>query len=385
MTEEQINATAPTANNGHTGDTILATLGKTFFNANPAITGITTTCATEATIAMESTSMIPVGAPFVLDAATNNGAINLLVRNGVANAAKHVLNVVNATDKETFAFAKNATTFDAAPPGQHPTKINPSLALFSNPNIWPTKNPSNGIMVNCNKDPRNTRADPFTESICLNDPSSNVTPMPSMAIPNAGVTISDFESGATTVGLKSQTSAPKTIHSRNKFASVFKLNSSEYLKFIAFVFALKSPLLSLLLLLHAFFFAQKPTLEEEEEDNGEEENAVVACCAFNEKLFFFTLLLNEKATRGELFPTALKTLTPSPPHKKPPPPKLFLLQAEEEEDEEEEERTGQNRCSRVCTVAAENIIIIIAYVYLSLSLYSVWTLSKHFREKKADF
>ena len=303
MTEEQINATAPTANNGHTGDTILATLGKTFFNANPAITGNTTTCATEATIAMESTSMIPVGAPFVLDDATNSGAINLLVKNGVANAAKHVLNVVNATDKETFAFAKNATTFDAAPPGQHPTKINPSLALFSNPNIWPTKNPSNGIMVNCNNDPRNTRADPFTESICLNDPSSNVTPMPSMAIPNAGVTISDFESGATTVGLKSPTRAPKTIHSGNKFASVFKLDSIEYI-FIAFVFAVTSPLLFLLLiLLYSFFFAQKPTLEEEE-DKEEEENTVVACCAFNEKLFFFILLLNE-TTRDELFPTAL--------------------------------------------------------------------------------
>jgi hypothetical protein len=127
--------------------------------------------------------------------------------------------------------------------------------------------------------------------------------MPSMAIPNAGVTISDFESGATTVGLKSPTRAPKTIHSGNKFASVFKLDSIEYI-FIAFVFAVTSPLLFLLLiLLYSFFFAQKPTLEEEE-DKEEEENTVVACCAFNEKLFFFILLLNE-TTRDELFPTAL--------------------------------------------------------------------------------
>jgi len=316
---------------------------------------------------MESTSMIPVGAPFVLDDATNSGAINLLVKNGVANAAKHVLNVVNATDKETFAFAKNATTFDAAPPGQHPTKINPSLALFSNPNIWPTKNPSNGIMVNCNKDPRNTRADPFTESICLNDPSSNVTPTPSMAIPNAGVTISDFESGATTVGLKSPTRAPMTIHSGNKFASVFKLDSIEYLKFIAFVFAVTSPLLFLLLLVYSFFFAQKPTLEEEEDKEEEENTVVFACCAFNEKLVFFTLLLLETA-RDELFPTPTTKdpfLRPlgdhpnpslyhlSPPQQKPP-PKLFF----EDEEEDLEESTQFKRCCCVCTVAAEIIVII---------------------------
>jgi hypothetical protein len=384
MTEEQINATAPTANNGHTGDTILATLGKTFFNANPAITGITTTCATEATIAMESTSMIPVGAPFVLDAATNNGAINLLVRNGVANAAKHVLNVVNATDKETFAFAKNATTFEAAPPGQHPTKINPSLALFSNPNIWPTKNPSNGIMVNCNKDPRNTRADPFTESICLNDPSSNVTPMPSMAIPNAGVTISDFESGATTVGLKSPTRAPKTIHSGNKFARVFKLDSIEYRKFIAFVF--KSPLLFLLLLLYSFF----NPLEEEDTEEEEDENAVVfAFRAFMAKGGFgctpiitnarvvFTLLLE---TQSELFPTTKDPfLGPlgdhpnlSPPHKKPS-PKLFF----EDEEEDLEESTQFKHCCCVCTVAAE-IIVIIASSKSLLRVVLLWTLCSFF-------
>ena len=135
ITEEQIKATTPMANGGHTGDTTLATFGKIFFNAKPAITGITTTCATEATIDIASTSMIPVDAPICVFAASNTGAINLLVKNGVTNAARHVLNVVNDTDKETFAFAKNATTFEAAPPGQHPTKINPNLALFSNPNI----------------------------------------------------------------------------------------------------------------------------------------------------------------------------------------------------------------------------------------------------------
>ena len=240
-------------------------------------------------------------------------------------------------------------------------------------------------MVNCNTDPRNTRADPFTDSICLNDPSSNVTPMPSMAIPNAGVTISDFESGATTVGLKSPTRAPKTIHSGNKFASVFKLDSIEYL-FIAFVF--KSPLLFLLLVLYSFF----NTLEDKEEDKEEEEDentVVFAFRAFAAKggfgctpiitnaLVFFTLLLETR----ELFPTTKDPLGPlgdhpnpslyhlSPPHKKPP-PKLFL--EDEEEEEEEEERTGQNR-SRVCAKAAE-IIIIIAY----LSLCSVDSfVSKH--------
>jgi len=61
---------------------------------------------------------------------------------------------------------------------------------------------------------------------CLNDPSSNVTPIPSMATPNAGVKISDFDKGATRDGFARPTTAPSTIHTGNKFDAAFNTDST---------------------------------------------------------------------------------------------------------------------------------------------------------------
>ncbi len=65
--------------------------------------------------------------------------------------ATEVETIVIITDKATLARAKNATTFDAVPPGQHDTRINPTANMgsisFSLSNL-PIPQPKNGMITN---------------------------------------------------------------------------------------------------------------------------------------------------------------------------------------------------------------------------------------------
>ena len=73
---------------------------------------------------------------------------------GVRIGASSVLIVVIPTDNATSPLLRYVITLLEVPPGQIPTSITPASRPVSNENIFPSKNASSGIIVNCAIHPR---------------------------------------------------------------------------------------------------------------------------------------------------------------------------------------------------------------------------------------
>ena len=114
MMDAQISATVRTAVIGANGSSVSLNLGAYFFNTKPATTGSNTTLHVLTNNPTPSTGIIV--------------PARCCVNVGVITVAMNVLTVVNTTLSGTLAPARNVTTFDAVPPGQHPTKINPAAS-----------------------------------------------------------------------------------------------------------------------------------------------------------------------------------------------------------------------------------------------------------------
>ena len=78
---------------------------------------------------------------------------NSPVNTGVNAIAARVESIVIVTDKATLPRARYATIFDAVPPGQHATRINPTAKPCSSPMICAIVQPLNGMTMNCRPTP----------------------------------------------------------------------------------------------------------------------------------------------------------------------------------------------------------------------------------------
>src|SRR5687768_11076321 len=78
------------------------------------------------------------------------------VSNGVITIAAKVEHIVIRTDSATFPFARYVTTFDAVPPGQHATKINPAANWSGNFRACAIAHPRNGMIEYCATKPTAT-------------------------------------------------------------------------------------------------------------------------------------------------------------------------------------------------------------------------------------
>ena len=127
--------------------------GLSFFAKIPIKTGINITVTTDLNMAR-------------IDTSTHLPA-KRYTKNGVTIGARSVDKIVIETDIETFPPAMWVITFDAVPPGQHPTRIIPkAMSLFTLKAI--AKNHAiKGIIVNCAKDPIKTSLGFFKISLNL--------------------------------------------------------------------------------------------------------------------------------------------------------------------------------------------------------------------------
>lgn len=114
----QMSAIVATDTSGATGITARTTRGVAWCSPTPSNTGNKTTCTVLRNSPQASTGTSVPASHFV--------------STGVITIAPIVEHIVISTDKATFARAMYVTTFDAVPPGQHPTRISPTASGVGN-------------------------------------------------------------------------------------------------------------------------------------------------------------------------------------------------------------------------------------------------------------
>ncbi len=105
-------------------------------------------------------------------------------KSGVNRMAAKVEHIVINTDRARLARLKKAITFEAVPPGQQLTRINPTARSFSKSKPFANENPRIGIMINCAPTPIPIATGVFRTS--LKSLKLKVSPMPSMMTPSPG-------------------------------------------------------------------------------------------------------------------------------------------------------------------------------------------------------
>jgi len=108
-------------------------------------------------------------------------------RRGVRKLADSVEHAVIAIDSATSAFARRATTFEAAPPGQHPTRMTPSRSAGLPAFIFEHTAARAGITQNCASTPPTNAFFRF-EKADVTSFKLNVQAAPNMAPPKAAET-----------------------------------------------------------------------------------------------------------------------------------------------------------------------------------------------------
>ena len=108
-----------------------------------------------------------------------------LVNNGVNTMAPIVETAVMLTESAKFERERKTITFEAVPPGQQDTNINPTAKKGGNSNRIPNNHPKKGIKVNCNKKP--VRIQEGVLVTCLKSLSSRVSPIPNIIPPKPKV------------------------------------------------------------------------------------------------------------------------------------------------------------------------------------------------------
>ena len=87
---------------------------------------------------------------------------------------------VMVTDKAKLERDKNTITLEAVPPGQHDTKINPTLKKGVKSNALPNSHPKKGIIVYCKNKPVRTQlgvwVTPRKSIHCMVKPIPNIIP-----------------------------------------------------------------------------------------------------------------------------------------------------------------------------------------------------------------
>ena len=87
---------------------------------------------------------------------------------------------VMVTDKAKLERDKNTITLEAVPPGQHDTKINPTLKKGVKSNALPNNHPKKGIIVYCKNKPVRTQLGVWVtlrkSSHCIVKPIPNIIP-----------------------------------------------------------------------------------------------------------------------------------------------------------------------------------------------------------------
>ena len=110
--------------------------------SRPIATGASTTCRVESSSPEASTG--------TSDPARSD------VRSGVITGAAHVETVVMSTERATSACAIRVTRFEAVPPGHAETRMRPTASGTGSAKTFAIVQPSNGIRVNWQANPRKT-------------------------------------------------------------------------------------------------------------------------------------------------------------------------------------------------------------------------------------
>ena len=104
-----------------------------------------------------------------------------VVSRGVMSTASRVEQVVRVTDSATLSRAMKQTTFDAVPPGQHPTRTSPTTKSMGSLNNFARLKAKNGMTRYCKPTPKRTV--PGISRIRTKSCAVSVNPMLSMMMP----------------------------------------------------------------------------------------------------------------------------------------------------------------------------------------------------------
>eukprot|EP00241_Pyramimonas_parkeae_P022026 CAMPEP_0114308752 /NCGR_PEP_ID=MMETSP0059-20121206/18241_1 /TAXON_ID=36894 /ORGANISM="Pyramimonas parkeae, Strain CCMP726" /LENGTH=232 /DNA_ID=CAMNT_0001432445 /DNA_START=823 /DNA_END=1522 /DNA_ORIENTATION=+ len=126
----------------HPNKVVLDLLGTTSARKVPAITGSNTTFNTSAARPAACTGTYDPAKPET--------------RIGVITVANSVEQLVSTTERVTLPLATCVTTLDAAPPGQHATRISPTATAGGRLASRATANPTKGMTVYCSATPATT-------------------------------------------------------------------------------------------------------------------------------------------------------------------------------------------------------------------------------------
>jgi hypothetical protein len=92
---------------------------------------------------------------------------------------------VMVTDNATSPFARYVMTFDAVPPGQEPTRINPAAIAGGSSKTFAMATAINGIIRNCATKP--TAIGYGCSATRLKSAKIKAVPMPNMITPSPGI------------------------------------------------------------------------------------------------------------------------------------------------------------------------------------------------------
>ena len=92
---------------------------------------------------------------------------------------------VMLTESAKFERERKTITFEAVPPGQQDTNINPTAKKGGSSNRIPNNHPKKGIKVNCNKNPVKIHEGVLVT--CLKSLSWRVSPIPNIIPPKPKV------------------------------------------------------------------------------------------------------------------------------------------------------------------------------------------------------
>ena len=127
---------------------------------------------------------------------------------GVRIGASKVDVAVIPTDSAKSPLDRYVMTFEAVPPGQHPTRITPMASAGSSLNIRVNASASSGITVNCARQPTSTslgRLKTTRKSAAL-----SVRPMPNMMTPSSGLMSRGFRWPSASGNVSAATAASST-------------------------------------------------------------------------------------------------------------------------------------------------------------------------------
>lgn len=173
----------------------LVILGKNFCASRPAPIGNITTHTIESSIPTASTSTY-------CPAKSHVSA-------GVRIGAATVLTVVMPTLSARSPPARKVMTFDAVPPGQHPTSTTPTARSAGSDNAFVNSHASPGITTNCAAQPVSTSlglVNTTLKSSALSD-----IPIPNITTPSNGLT-APMPIAENATGLISPTAAASSTH-----------------------------------------------------------------------------------------------------------------------------------------------------------------------------